>query len=43
MDIEIFFEKLFINSELRNPICSELNITKSDYSFYALKLDNERK
>lgn len=43
MNIEIFFEKLFINSELADDICHALNITRKEYSEYAKRLDNNRK
>jgi hypothetical protein len=43
MDIENFFEKLFINSELADDICRDLNISRKEYSEYAKQLDNERK
>ncbi|MEQ8237935.1 MAG: hypothetical protein RIA69_01915 [Cyclobacteriaceae bacterium] len=43
MDTDIFFEKLFINCELADNICLDLNITREEYSEFAKKLDNERK
>lgn len=43
MDTEIFFEKLFINAELADDICRDLNISRKEYSEYAKQLDGERK
>lgn len=43
MDIELFFEKLFINSELAENICSDLKLERKEYSEYAKLLDTERK
>ena len=42
MDIEIFFEKLFIKSELADKICKDLNITRKEYTEYSIKLASER-
>ncbi len=43
MNIENFFEKLFINSELAEEICRDLNISRNEYSDLAKQLDKERK
>ena len=43
MDKELFFEKLFINSELADKICSDLNLTRREYSEYSMRFDEERK
>jgi hypothetical protein len=43
MDIELFFEKLFINSELAYQICVDLDISRAEYSRLAKELDDERK
>lgn len=43
MDIEKFFERLFINSELAEDICRDLAISRKEYSEYGKHLDNERK
>lgn len=43
MDIEIFFEKLFISSELADKICLDLEISKKEYRESAIQLDIERK
>ena len=43
MDIEQFFEKLFIKSELADDICRDLKITRKEYSEYSTRLDGERK
>lgn len=43
MDIENFFEKLFIDAELADDICRDLNISRKEYSEFAKQLDNERK
>lgn len=43
MEINIFFEKLFINSELADDICRDLSITRREYSQLVKKLDNDRK
>ena len=42
MKIEFFFEKLFIDSELADDICSDLNISRKEYSEYAKQLNNDR-
>ena len=42
MNTEIFFEKLFINAELADEICRDLNISRKEYSEYAKQLDKER-
>lgn len=42
MNLEIFFEKLFINAELADDICRDLKISRKEYSEYAKQLDNER-
>ena len=42
MNIELFFEKLFINAELADKICRDLNITRKEYSEYAKQLDIEK-
>lgn len=43
MDINIFFEKLFINSELADEICRDLNISRKEYSEFVKKIEKERK
>ena len=43
MDIEKFFEKLFINSELADDICQDLGISRPMYTEMSKKLDLERK
>jgi hypothetical protein len=43
MTTEIFFEKLFINAEIADEICQDLDISRKEYSELAKKLDNERK
>jgi 5-methylcytosine-specific restriction endonuclease McrA len=43
MNTEIFFEKLFINAELADDICRDLNISRKEYSEYASQLETERK
>ncbi|HET8829493.1 MAG TPA: hypothetical protein VFM79_09125 [Pelobium sp.] len=43
MDVEIFFEKLFIDSKLADEICFELGISRAEYSELAIKLDIDRK
>ncbi|MCB0536944.1 MAG: hypothetical protein KDE33_05380 [Bacteroidetes bacterium] len=43
MDIENFFEKLFINSELADDICRDLKISRKEYSEYAKQLNDKRK
>jgi hypothetical protein len=42
MNSEIFFEKLFINAELADDICQDLNITRKEYSEYVKQLDIKR-
>jgi hypothetical protein len=43
MDTELLFEKLYINSELADQICSDLNLTRTEFREYSRKLDTERK
>ncbi len=43
MNLEIFFEKLFINSELADDICRDLKITRKEYSEYAKQLEDGKK
>ena len=43
MNTEIFFEKLFIDAELADDICRDQNISRKEYSDYAMQLDTERK
>jgi len=43
MDINTFFEKLFINSDLADVICRDLNITRNQYSEFVKQLVMERK
>lgn len=43
MDIENFFEKLFINAELADDICRDLKISRKEYSEFSKQLDKERK
>jgi hypothetical protein len=40
---ELFFEKLFINSELKDRICKDMNLTGKEYTEYSQQLDRERK
>ncbi len=42
MDIEVFFEKLFINSELADKICEDLNLKREQYSRLSNQLSLER-
>lgn len=43
MDIEKFFKKLFIDAELADNICHDLNISRKEYSKFAKHLKIERK
>lgn len=43
MDIENFFGKLFINSELADDICRDMKISRKEYSEFAKQLNDERK
>jgi 5-methylcytosine-specific restriction endonuclease McrA len=42
-DKELFFEKLFINSELKNDICKDMDLTGEEYTEYSQRLDRERR
>lgn len=42
MNLEIFFEKLFINAEIADDICRDLDITRKAYTAYSYQLDHER-
>ena len=43
MDRELFFEKLFINSETADQICKDLKMGRPEYTALSIELDNERK
>lgn len=40
---ELFFEKLFIDSQLAEAICQDLNIERSEYTRLSIQLSGERK
>jgi hypothetical protein len=43
MNNELLFERLFIDSELADTICSEFGINRKELSLYAEKTDKEQK